>query len=140
MNFFNRSLHAPEVCLRSEGYYTTAIRTAVTLYVQGLHKTVEQTQHITMTPQLIVTAARTTLRTLPWISFSFFENLLEINRAKQYHLITFCWGLTARLVSGRHGSRKTCRPHFLPMKKEPILGSFNLTIQLFVYSILKIST
>ena len=83
------------MCLWPERYYTAAIRAAVTLHAQGLHKTVEQTQHITMAPQLIVTAARTTLRTLPWISFSFFENLLEIQLSEEYHLITFCGGLTA---------------------------------------------
>jgi hypothetical protein len=74
------------VGLRPERYYATALRAAVTPHEQGLHKSVKQTPDIPMPPQPVVFAARTTLRTLPGISLAFFENLLEIQLLKEYHL------------------------------------------------------
>jgi hypothetical protein len=93
-----------------------------------------------MPPQLIVCAAWTTLRMLPWISLAFLENLLEIQLFKEYHLKHLVLGgLTAPVSIRAAWFCQNLPPTFFTHKKRAcIVGSFNLIIQPLVYSILKI--
>ena len=65
------------MCLWPERDYTSAVRTAVTLQKQGGSESVKQPGYISMTPQLIMIAARTGIRAGPQIFFPLLINMLE---------------------------------------------------------------